>query len=370
MSDVFICGPLMHLALLEKLLGRAVVPDDLVTAELAGRAIHDAPDQPAVIFCDQLGAVISGMVMPLVDANELASLVFYQGGYGLHPIPLPVTLANGERTEVQVFWPQEFGAAKGAPFTHRQWVAQWGDIAVAAADEIMAQIGQLTPDQIAARLPGIHIRAASYVAAQARSVGATRDLTRDIVVHKRHRKYSNFFAAEEMDLQYRRYDGEMSKVLNRGAQMLGQAAVVLPYDPDADAVLMVEQFRAPLFMGGDRDPWLWQPVAGLVDPGEPPEMAAHREVIEEAGLELSQLFPVAGVYSSPGANSDFVNLFVGIGDFSTRSAGGGLAEEGEDIKVRIVSFDDLMQGVDQGIYRDMQLVLTSLWLARHRHRWR
>jgi nudix-type nucleoside diphosphatase (YffH/AdpP family) len=123
-------------------------------------------------------------------------------------------------------------------------------------------------------------------------------------------------------------------------------------------------------MGGDREPWLWQPVAGLVDPGETPEVAAHREVIEEAGLELRQLFLVAGVYSSPGANSDYVSLFVGLGDFSTRATGGGLAEEGEDIKVGIVGFDDLMQGIDAGRYRDMQLVLTSLWLARHRHRWR
>ncbi len=370
MSEVFLCGLLTHLPLLEKVLGRTVAPNELTPAKLADHAIYDVPGQPVVMYCDQPGADISGMVIPLADASELARLAFYQAGYGLHPTPLVVTLADGAKTEVQVFLPQELAAATSVPFTNQHWIAYWGDIAVAAADEIMAQTTQLTPDQIAGRLPGIHIRAASFVAAQARSLGATRDLTHDIVVHQRHRKYSNFFAAEEMDLQYRRYDGEMSEVMNRGAQMLGQAAVVLPYDPKADAVLMVEQFRAPLFMGGDRDPWLWQPVAGLVDPGESPEVAAHREVIEEAGLELSQLFPVAGTYSSPGANSDFVSLFVGLGDFSTRAAGGGLAEEGEDIKVGIVGFDDLMEGIDTGRYRDMQLVLTSLWLARHRHRWR
>ena len=370
MSDMFVCGPLTHLPLLTKLFGRAVAPDELTPATLADHVICDVPGQPAVMYYDEAGTDISGMVLHLAGASELARIAFFQAGYGLHPSLMAVTLADGARTEVQVFLPQDMGAVTGQAWSPQQWVAQWGEIAVAAADEIMAQIGQLTADQIASRLPGIHIRAASYVAAQARSLGATRDLNRDILVHQRHRKYSNFFAAEEMDLQYRRYDGEMSAVLNRGAQMLGQAAVVLPYDPGADAVLMVEQFRAPLFMGGDREPWLWQPVAGLVDPGETPEVAAHREAIEEAGLELSQLFPVAGVYSSPGANSDFVNLFVGLGDFSTRSAGGGLAEEGEDIKVRMVGFDDLMQGIDQGHYRDMQLVLTSLWLARHRHQWR
>jgi ADP-ribose diphosphatase len=223
---------------------------------------------------------------------------------------------------------------------------------------------------VARRLPGIRIRAAARVAAQARPTDAEHDLVRDVVVHAHHRRYSNFFAAEEMDLQYRRYDGQLSPVLNRGAQILGQAVVVLPYDVARDAVLLVQQFRAPVFMGGDPSPWIQEPVSGLIDPGENAEFAAHREAMEEAGLNLLRLEKVGGLYSSTGANSEFVHMFVGLADFNSRQSGGGLAEEGEDIRGEIVAYDDLIKGVDQGRYCDMPLVTTALWLARHRDRLR
>ena len=41
-----------------------------------------------------------------------------------------------------------------------------------------------------------------------------------------------------------------------------------------------------------------------------------------------------------------------------------------DLRSRIVSFDELMSGVDAQRYRDMPLVTTALWLARHRERLR
>ncbi|MFT7595404.1 MAG: ADP-ribose pyrophosphatase, partial [Paracoccaceae bacterium] len=129
-------------------------------------------------------------------------------------------------------------------------------------------------------------------------------------------------------------------------------------------------FRAPLFMGGDRAPWLSEPVSGLIDPGETPDQTAHREVMEEAGLHLVHLEPVSAVYSSSGANTEFVHLYIGLTDLSDVKKDGGLAEEGEDIRSQIIGFDALMAGIDAQTYRDMPLVTVALWLARHRDRLR
>ena len=114
-----------------------------------------------------------------------------------------------------------------------------------------------------------------------------------------------------------------------------------------------------------------RPVAGLVDPGESAETTARREALEEAGLALTRLESAGRCYSSTGSSGEFLHLFIGIADLSDApQGGGGLASEGEDIASRIVGFDELMRGVDAGEYKDLPLLTTALWLARHRDRLR
>ena len=80
----------------------------------------------------------------------------------------------------------------------------------------------------------------------------------------------------------------------------GDAAVVLPYDPLREEIVLVEQFRlGALERAGD--PWLLEPVAGIIEPGEAPPAVARREAAEEAGLELLDLVPIGSYFPSPGA---------------------------------------------------------------------
>ena len=89
-----------------------------------------------------------------------------------------------------------------------------------------------------------------------------------------------------------------------------------------------------------------------------------------AGLTLAALEKAGEVYSSTGSSSEYLHLYVGITALTGDGAIGGLASEGEDIRSRILSYDELMEGVDGNRYRDMPLVTTALWLARHRDRLR
>jgi len=368
--DLFFFGTLCHAPLLGAVLGREPGGLDRVAACLHDYAVFDASDQPFALARPTQGGTADGVLVRGLDEGDLGRLEFYAGVFASVPRPVAVRPEGGEACQARMFVPRSDTWPVGTPWSTERWVAKWGAISTRAAGEVMAHFNRLAADEVARRLPGIRIRAAAWVAAQKRAPDPDHDLSRDVVVQAHYHPYSNFFATEEMDLQFRRYDGTLSPVLNRGAQMLGQACAVLPYDPERDAVLLVEQFRAPLFLGGDPAPWVWESVSGLIDPGETAEEAAMRETMEEAGLPLTTLERAAGLYSSTGSSSDFVHMFVGLGDFSTCRPSGGMTGEGEDIRTCITPFDLLMQGIDRGQYRDMPLVMLALWLARHRDRLR
>jgi nudix-type nucleoside diphosphatase (YffH/AdpP family) len=234
----------------------------------------------------------------------------------------------------------------------------------------MAWHGRKTGAEIAEMFAGIRRRAAARVAARDKPPDPDRDMTRDVEVLAHERPYANFFAIEEVDLRICQHDGVMGPRVNRAALVVGQAAVVLPYDPVRDAVLIVEQFRAPVFLAGDPAPWIWEPIAGLLEPGESAESAARREAEEEAGLAFRRLEPAGEMYSSTGSSTEYLYLFIGLTDLPEHVAGVGGVDAGEDIRSAVISFDLLMQKVDAGDCRDMPLATTALWLARHRDRLR
>jgi len=153
--------------------------------------------------------------------------------------------------------------------------------------------------------------------------------------------------------------------------MATDATIVLPYDPVRDRVLLVEQFRVGPLARGDATQWQLEPIAGHIDAGETPRDAALREAQEEAGLTLHHLEKVAEVYATPGTSTEFYYIFLGLTDLPDDIIGiGGLTSEGEDIRSHLMAFDDLMGFVDRFSAANTPLVLSALWLARHRERLR
>jgi len=107
-------------------------------------------------------------------------------------------------------------------------------------------------------------------------------------------------------------------------------------------------------------------VAGLIDTDETPEAVARREAVEEAGLTLGELWPLHCYYPSPGGSDERVHLFVGRCD--SRGAGGvhGLAEEGEDIRVHVLPFEDALQACTDGRINNAASLIALSWLALNR----
>jgi nudix-type nucleoside diphosphatase (YffH/AdpP family) len=146
----------------------------------------------------------------------------------------------------------------------------------------------------------------------------------------------------------------------------GQSVCVLPYDPVRKLGLVVRLTRAPLLLAGE-DTKLIEAPAGMIDHGEAPETAVRREALEEAGLDLRTLEPVATCWTSPGVVAERSHLFLApYGEDDRKGRGGGLAEEHEDIFTEEIPLSRLWAFADGGELRDLKtLTLTLALRARH-----
>ena len=236
--------------------------------------------------------------------------------------------------------------------------------------DVAALAGRIPVSDAVARLGPMAVRAASRARAQAAPVEVRHAASAsDVVVTDLRQPYAHFFALEEYDVAWRRFDGSMSESVTRAAFISGDAVTVLPYDPVRDRVLVVEQFRAGPMARGDTQPWQLEAIAGRIDPGETPEHAARREAEEEAGLKLTRLEEVARYYTSPGAVSEFLYSYVAVTDLPDGVAGVfGVATEAEDICGHLITLDHLLDLVTTGEIQNAPLILTAFWLQREKVR--
>jgi len=177
--------------------------------------------------------------------------------------------------------------------------------------------------------------------------------------------FQGFYRLDRLRLRHQQFKGGMGPILLRELFVRPDAVCVLPYDPLQDAVVLVEQFRIGA-LGKSENPWLLELVAGLIDTTETPETVARREAIEEAGLTLGELWPVHCYYPSPGGSDERVHLFVGRCDSSGAGGVHGLAEEGEDIRVHVLPFEDALQACTDGRINNAASLMALSWLALNR----
>jgi nudix-type nucleoside diphosphatase (YffH/AdpP family) len=136
----------------------------------------------------------------------------------------------------------------------------------------------------------------------------------------------------------------------------GPGAAILAFDPERGTCLLVRQWRAGVAYNGD-DGFLIEVCAGLLD-ADHPEECVRREALEELGTRVSDIRHVCDTYSSPGALSEKLSLFVGIYSEPDRvNAGGGLLEEGEDIEVLEMPIDQAYGMISSGEITDAKTII-------------
>ena len=189
--------------------------------------------------------------------------------------------------------------------------------------------------------------------------------------HAKRVVYKGFFSVEEHDLSYRKFNNQQSSILTRSALISSDAVIVLPYDPVNDRILLIEQFRAGPYVKGDENPWVLEPIAGLIDEGETPESAGIREAQEEAHLEIKRLELVARSYPSPGISTEFFHQYIGIVELlDSSNLIAGLSSENEDIRSHIFEYEQFFEMIESGKVKVGPLILLGLWLSKNRNRLR
>jgi ADP-ribose pyrophosphatase len=162
------------------------------------------------------------------------------------------------------------------------------------------------------------------------------------------------------------FAGGWSTELERELFRRGSCVAVLLYDPAADKVVLIEQFRVGAILNRDRA-WLLEIVAGAIEEGETAEQVAYRESFEEAGCEIQKLTLINEFYTSPGGASERISLFYGQIDATGIGGVHGLAKENEDIQVSTVSLDKAYQMVEQGAIESAIPIIAIQWLKLNKH---
>ncbi len=147
------------------------------------------------------------------------------------------------------------------------------------------------------------------------------------------------------------------EVVTRQLDHHGDAAVVLPYDPERRVALLARLPRVgPLYVG--QDAYVTEAAAGRIEGGEGAEACIRREAVEELGLHLGDLELVANAFASPGVCSERLALYLApYGESDRVGAGGGAEGEHELIEVLEQPLNALWAEVIQGRLVDLKTLL-------------
>ena len=184
----------------------------------------------------------------------------------------------------------------------------------------------------------------------------------DVEILDKSTVFQGFFRLDRYSLRHKLFNGGWSAPMQREMFERGHAVVVLPYNAHTDELVLIEQFRLGA-MNTSVSPWLLEAIAGMIEPGETPEQVAQREAQEEAGLTISELWPMLSYLSSPGGTTERIQLFLGRLTAPVQQGIFGLADEHEDIKVHVLAREQAMQLLAEQKIDNAASVIALQWLA-------
>ena len=171
------------------------------------------------------------------------------------------------------------------------------------------------------------------------------------------------FQVEEATLSHETFDGTMTPDITRVNFERGDGVGVLLYAEASDEVVLIEQFRYPVYASrsepkSSNKGWLLEIVAGIKDADG--QVVARRELFEETGFELTKpLEHLTTFYLSPGGCSEQMELYLA----HVKKADGilkhtGLKSEAEDIRTHNIPFKQARQMIVQGQIRDAKTIIA------------
>lgn len=178
-----------------------------------------------------------------------------------------------------------------------------------------------------------------------------------------------FMKLAKYTVQHERFDGSMIGPFTREIVLRTTAVGVLPYDPIADKILLIEQFRLAAHLAG-MPAWQREVIAGISDKDESPEDLARREAIEEANCAVTDLVEMTRFLLSPGMSNEVLILYCGRMDSRQATGVHGLATEHEDIRSTLFDAKEIPALIEHGTTGNGPLTLALYWMQANRDRLR
>jgi nudix-type nucleoside diphosphatase (YffH/AdpP family) len=193
-----------------------------------------------------------------------------------------------------------------------------------------------------------------------RSEDSMQEPARSVILRSRRRLYEGVFKLEELTVAHSSADGTVAPDRKVLVFERGDSVGALLHHRDRNEVILVEQFRAAVWVRNPNAGWLVEMVAGVIEEGETAEEAIRREVLEETGFKVGHFEPVAAYFSSPGACSERVSLFYAeVTDADKVRPGGGNPAEGEDIRIVNIGSDALFARIARREIEDPKLLIAA-----------
>jgi nudix-type nucleoside diphosphatase (YffH/AdpP family) len=172
-----------------------------------------------------------------------------------------------------------------------------------------------------------------------------------------------YYTLKSVRFEYRRANGEW-QTQSREIFDRGNAATLLPYNLATRTVVLVRQFRYPPYVNG-HDDLMIEAAAGMLDDASP-ETRIRAEAEEETGYRLGEVRKIFEAFMSPGAVTEKLHFFVAEYEASMRvGAGGGIADEGEDIEVLELPIDSALAMIADGRIADAKTIMLRQYAALH-----
>lgn len=166
----------------------------------------------------------------------------------------------------------------------------------------------------------------------------------------------NWYTLKKVTFNIKKGNGN-TETQSREAYDRGNGAVILLYNTHTKNVILTRQFRLPTYINGNPDGMLIEACAGLLD-NDNPEDCIKRETEEETGYKISKVEKIFEAYMSPGSVTEILHFFIAeYSDDMKINEGGGLEEEGENIEVLQLQFDETLSMIDNGEIKDAKTIM-------------
>jgi nudix-type nucleoside diphosphatase (YffH/AdpP family) len=162
----------------------------------------------------------------------------------------------------------------------------------------------------------------------------------------------------------RKFDGSPQE-LTREVYDTGPGATILLYDPTRKCILLVRQFRPATYLAEGRTS-LIETCAGKLEGATAAERIVM-ETLEETGVRIGAPNYLFAAYMSPGVYAEKISFFTAPYSSGDQVAGGGgLADEGEDIKILEPTLDEALAMIASGEIEDAKTILLIHYAVLHK----